>query len=285
VMHPRLRAVLREPLVHFLVVGALLFAIDRWRDGGAATRPAVTAPAQPERRAIVVDGELRRWIEDGLRRAHGGQAPGAAELDEAVSRWIDEEVLYREGLARGLDRDDPAVRKRIADKMAFILEQEIVIPPASDAELRAWFERERARFARPERIDFTHVFVAGGGAEAQQRARQLLARLESGEDPELLGDRFSGGQRYRGRKPEDLTASFGPEFTRGLDRQPIGAWQLRRSRHGLHLVRLDRVEAGSAADFAAARLDVAKEWRDQRHAEQLAARVRALRETWQVVER
>jgi hypothetical protein len=279
-----LRAALREPLLHFVVVGALLFAVDRWRSGGdETTRPA--APAQPERRAIVVDGELRRWIEDGLRRARGGQTPDAAELEAAVSRWIDEEVLYREGLARGLDRDDPAVRKRIADKMAFILEQEIVVPPASDGELRAWFERERDRFARPERVDFTHVFVAGSGAEAEARARQLLARLEAGADPELLGDRFSGGQRYRGRKPEDLAGSFGPEFARGLDRQPVGAWQLRRSRHGLHLVRLDRLEAGNAADFASARLDVAKEWRDQRRAAELAARVRALRDTWQVVER
>ncbi len=280
----RLRAVLREPLLHFLLIGALLFAVDRWRGGGVSTQAAGTRGAPSG--AIVVDGELRRWLEDGLRRARGGQPPGAGELDEAVSRWIDEEVLYREGMARGLDRDDPAVRKRIADKMAFVLEQEIVVPPPSDAELRAWFERERDRFARPERVDFTHVFVAGSGDEAEARARQLLARLQAGEDPELLGDRFSGGQRYRGRKPDDLAASFGAEFARGLDRQPIGgAWQLRRSRHGVHLVRVDRVEPGSAADFASARLDVAKEWSDQRRAAELAARVRALRARWQVVDR
>lgn len=281
----RLRALAREPLVHFLAVGALLFAIDRWR--GAATSPAAparaAAPAEP--RVIVVDAELRRWLADGITRARGGAAPSAAELDDAVARWIDEEVLYREGLARGLDRDDPAVRKRIADKMGFILEQEIAVPPPGEAELRSWFERERDRFARPERVDFTHVFVSGSGPAAEERARQLLARLEAGEDPELLGDRFSGGQRYRGRKPADLADSFGPEFARDLDRQPIGRWQLRRSRHGLHLVRLDGVEAGSAADFAAARLDVAKEWTDARRADQLADRVRALRRRWQVVER
>ncbi len=269
---------LREPLVHFVAIGLLLFAVDRWRQATPRERAAPVAAAA--RDPIVVDAELRRWLADGIARARGGTPPDAAELDQAVSRWIDEEVLYREGLERGLDKDDPAVRKRIADKMAFVLEKQIAVPPPSEAELRAWFDRERERFARPERVDFTHVFVADGD---EGRARQLLARLEAGDDPELLGDRFSGGQHYRGRKPADLAASFGPEFARDLDRQPLGRWQLRRSRHGLHLVRVDKVEAGSAADFAAARLDVAKEWTDARRAEQLAARVRALRARWQVV--
>jgi len=282
-MRSRLRAAVREPLVHFVVIGLLLFAADRWRHGAPPQRARPVAPAA--RSAIVVDAELRRWLADGIARARGGTAPAAAELDDAVAHWIDEEVLYREGLERGLDRDDPAVRKRIADKMAFILEKEITVPPPSEAELRAWFDRERERFARPERVDFTHVFVAGSDAGAEARARQLLARLEAGEDPELLGDRFSGGQRYRGRKPADLAESFGAGFARDLDRQPIGRWQLRRSRHGLHLVRVDKVEAGEGADFDAARLDVAKEWSDARRAEELAARVRALRARWQVVER
>ena len=237
----RLGAILREPLVHFLAIGLCLFALDRWRrDDPARAEPPAAAPA------------------------------GALS---------DEEVLYREGLARGLDRDDPAVRRRVADKVAFILERAIVIPPPSEAELRAWFEARRATWDRPARIDFTHVFVAGDGAEG--RAAALLAELEAGAAPDLLGDRFSGGQRYRGRKPADLAASFGPDFARDLDRQPIGRWQLRRSRHGLHLVRVDRVEPARAADFADARLDVEKDWIDARRAEELAARVRALRARWQ----
>ncbi|HEU5060473.1 MAG TPA: peptidylprolyl isomerase, partial [Kofleriaceae bacterium] len=185
----------------------------------------------------------------------------------------------------GLDRDDPAVRKRIAEKMAFILAQEVVVAPPSEAELRAWFERRRDSWARPARIDFTHVYVAAEGAAGERRAAALLAQLEAGAAPEMLGDTFSGGQRYRGRKLADLAQSFGADFARELDRQPIGGWRLRRSRHGLHLVRLDRVEPARAADFAGARLDVEKEWLDARRAEELAARVRALRDRYQVVDR
>jgi hypothetical protein len=282
------RAILREPLVHFLAVGILLVAADRWRRGkpappppAAAPAPASTGPAGP----IVVGADVRASLRDGLARAAGGAPPSAAELDEAVARWVDEEVLYREGLVRGLDRDDPAVRKRVAEKMAFILEQSIVVTPPAEADLRAWFESRRDTWSRPQRVDFTHVFVAGTGPDAERRAAALLAELERGADPEPLGDRFSGGQRYRGRKLDDLAESFGPEFARQLDRQPPGSWQLRRSRHGLHLVRVDRVEAARSADFASARLDVEKEWVDARRAEELAARVRSLRARWPVVQK
>lgn len=282
-----LRAILREPLVHFLLVGALLVTVDRVRHGGVSPAPgrapARAAPASdPPTRTIVVDQEVRAWLRDGLTRARGGAAPSEAELADAVARWIDEEVLYREGLARGLDRDDQQVRKRIAEKMSFILERQIVIPPPGEAELRAWFEARRDTWVDPPRIDFTHVFVAGAGGEAERRAAELLAELEGGAAPEPLGDRFSGGQRYRGRKLADLAESFGPAFAAGLDHQPVGSWQLRHSRHGLHLVRVDRFAPGRAADFAAARLDVEKEWLDARRADQLAARVRALRERWPV---
>lgn len=283
----RLRAILREPLVHFLLVGALLMTVDRVRRGGAPARPARTpsgaaATASRPPATILVDRELRAWLSDGLSRARGGVAPSEAELADALARWIDEEVLYREGLARGLDRDDPQVRKRVAEKMAFILERQIVIPPPGEQELRAWFEARRDSWVQPPRLDFTHVFVAGDGAEAERRAREILAELEGGAAPEPLGDRFSGGQRYRGRKLVDLAASFGAGFADGLDRQPAGSWQLRRSRHGLHLVRVDRLEPGRPADFAATRLDVEKEWMDARRAGELAARVRALRERWPV---
>jgi peptidyl-prolyl cis-trans isomerase C len=285
-------AILREPLVWFLAVGILLFAVDRWRRGDEAAGPAA-GPAAPAtaraasaaERSIEVGADVRATLRDGLARSAGGAPPSQAELEAAVARWVDEEVLYREGLARGLDRDDPAVRKRIAEKMAFILTQEVVVPPPTEAELEAWFDARRDTWARPPRLDFTHVFVAGIGADAERRASALLAQLQGGAGPEMLGDTFSGGQRYRGRKPADLADSFGPEFARGLDQQPIGAWQLRRSRHGLHLVRVDKVEPGRAADFASARLDVEQEWTDTRRAAELAERVRALRDTYQVVER
>lgn len=166
--------------------------------------------------------------------------------------------------------------------MAGVLEQAVVVPEPDEAALRALFAARGQEWGQPERIDFTHVFVDGSGPEAERRAAALLDPLRAGADPAALGDRFTGGQRYRGRKPADLAASFGPVFTDGLAAQPPGAWALRRSRHGLHLVRIDRYEPGRAAQLDAVRLDLRKAWRDARRAEGLAAAVRELRRRWTI---
>lgn len=302
---PSWKTIAREPLVHFLAIGALLFAVDAWRSPADSADdtppPAVPAPPQPPApapevpgartgavdvaaRTIVVDADARAQIAANAERRLG-RAPSAAELAAETERWIDEEVLYREAIARGLHRDDPMIHERIASRMSYVLEQSVVIPEPTEAELRAWFEQHRERWAVPQHVDFTHVFVAGHDAAAEQRATDIEAALAAGATPERLGDRFSGGRRYRGRKLSDLAAAFGDEFVDGLAAQPVGSWMRRRSRHGLHVVRVDRVDAGRDADFAQARLDVHKELVETRRAAELAAAVRRLRAGWAIEER
>lgn len=299
------KAVAREPLVHFLAIGVLLFAIDAWRSPTEAPddRPVPAEPAPPSpspastpepgartgnvdptTRTIVIDDEARAQIAKAAERRLG-RAPTAAELAAETERWIDEEVLYREAIARELHRDDPVIHERIASRMSYVLEQAVVVPEPTEAELRAWFEQHRERWAVPAHVDFTHVFVAGHDAAAEQRASDIATALAAGAAPERLGDRFSGGRRYRGRKLADLAAAFGDEFVDGLAAQPVGSWVRRRSRHGLHVVRVDRVDAGRDADFAQARLDVHKELVEARRAAELAAAVRQLRAGWTIEQR
>ena len=277
---------MREPLVHFVAAGAILFGIDAWRTPAPAppeqpsATPRVTAPQ--ETTTISVTGDVIAMLTDTAARRFG-RTPTPAEVAGEVERWIDEEVLYREALARGLERDDPVIRERIASRMRYVLEQAANVPEPSDAELRAWFDAHRERWAVPERIDFTHVFVAGRDDAAAVRIDQLAAALAAGAPPETLGDPFSGGRRYRGRRVADLAQIFGDEMVFGLASQPIATWQRRRSRYGMHLVRVDKVEPARDADFAAARLDVRKAWRDARAGSELAAAVQRLRARWQVV--
>src|SRR5262245_15521509 len=124
-----MRALAREPLVHFLALGGLLFALDHV----ARSRADATG------RVIVVDESVRAELADQWAHAHGAP-PSADELDALTERWIDDEVLYREGLERGLDLHDPRIRMRVAAAMQFVLEEQVAIPEPSDAELRAFFE-------------------------------------------------------------------------------------------------------------------------------------------------
>lgn len=270
-MRALLGTALREPLLHFLLIGALLFGLERALHCGSG---------EPER--IVVDEGVRAEIADAFAHDHG-RPPGEEELAEGIDAWIDREILAREGIARGLDRDDPGVRARIASNMAYVIAAQVVIAPPAEDELREFFEAHRERWARGELLDFTHVFVGGDDAAAEARARELLDRIRAGASPDGLGDTFAGGRRYRRRRIEDLARTFGDDFVRDLDRQPEGAWELRRSRFGWHVVRIDRRSAAQAADFESAREDAEREWIAARRAEEIERAMSELRARWEIV--
>lgn len=276
------RRLTREPLVHFLAAGALLFAADRIvARAPARGTNAPAASAAPSAAPIVVTEEVKRGLVDEFTRAYG-HAPSSQETSTLVEGWIDEEVLYREGVARGFDRDDPGVRRRVAQQMAFVLESSAVPAEPSEAELKAWYAAHPSRWAKAALIDFTQVYVEGSNVTASERASVLLAQLKAGADPSGLGDVFPGGRRYRRRAIEDLTASFGEDFTKGMAEQKDETWELRRSRFGHHLVRIDGRSAATAPDFAAVREEVKYDWQKNKRAELQHERVAELRRRWTI---
>lgn len=277
-----LRDLVREPLVHFILIGAALFALDQ------TVNPAERSPAKAERggdadrEPIVVDDQLREALIQTWTRTHPGP-PTLDELGELIDRWVDHEVLYREGVRRGFADNDPQIRDRVADQMKYALEQGATVPDPTDAELLTWFEAHKAALQRPGRIDFTQVFVEGDDEAATTRAKALLVLLEDGAQPAGLGDTFAGGRRFRGRKLADVGERFGAAFATGLDTEPLKTWTLRRSSFGLHLVRVDRAVAGSAPPFEAVRAEVVHGWLEQQRDQRLAEATLALRNRWSVV--
>ncbi len=183
-----LRKLAREPLVHFLLAGLALFAMAEWHR--RATDPY----------RIVVDEakltELRNAYE-----AEFGSPPAPAVMPKLIDDYVAVEVLFREGVARGLDRDDEIVRRRVIQKVRF-LEEDMALPgEPSEADLRAWYDANRARYAEPERISFSHIFFAadaGNEAEVRARAESVRARLSPATEraPEL-GDSFPDLFRFR----------------------------------------------------------------------------------------
>ncbi|MCA9597997.1 MAG: peptidyl-prolyl cis-trans isomerase [Myxococcales bacterium] len=264
-----MKALLREPLVHFLLLGVVLFGAEHLLHPG------------PKDETIVVSSELENELFDAYTRANG-HPPSEERKAALVSRWIDEEVLYREGKKRGLGQDDPRVRARIADKMGFVLSKKAVLPKPSEAELRQWFAEHRDKWAKAAQVDFIQVFISGNDETARKRADALLNQLREGADPGGLGDRFSGGRHYRRRSIESLRAAFGDEFVRGLREQQSGSWSLRESRFGLHLVRVERWTAATAPTLADVRQQVLDDYQRAQKDEALAREVSALRQRYRI---
>lgn len=257
---------LREPLLHFVVLGAIVFALAEWhaRDRGDA--------------AVIVLGpeELAGLRADFTRRT--GRPPTPEDEGALVDRFVNDEMLVREALALGLDRGDVIVRRRLLQKMEFLLDARADATPPTDEDLRALRDAHPDRYRAPARLDLEHVFVDATrhGDAAARLAAGIADQLAAGSDPAPLGDPFLRGRRLRAQSRQDLALVFGTAFADAVAPLVVGAWSPPiRSTYGLHLVRvLGRVEAHmpELADIEATlRLD----WQEERRA---AARREAIRE-------
>lgn len=233
---------------------------------------------------MEVDDELIADVER-MESANLEQALSAAQLDRAVQRWIDEEVLVREARRLGLDRDDPVVRARLAKKMAFVLDAQSVAPEPAPGELEALYESSKDEFRLTARITLRQVFVEGTDAASEARAEALLALARSGAEPAELneaGDRPPGGPVLRRRTPEGLSKRLGAEFASGLESVELDEWHLRKSTLGWHVVRVDGRIAGKQLSFDEARERVLLRWQAARLREASAGAVEELRAQYEV---
>ena len=268
---PMPRRLLREPLFHFAVLGAVLFALH-----------ARFAP-DPSRR-IDVDASVRRGLrQEHLRRT--GAPPTAAEEDALIERFVESEMLHREALALGLDRGDVIVRRRLVQKMEFVAEALEPIPEPSDEELRAHVAAHPERWSVSPRVGFEQVFVsrerhgAGAGAEAVA----LRERLVSGDDPSALGDGFARGRRFGPASEREIDAAFGPGFGAAVMPLPDGSWSAPLpSSYGFHLVRVTAREPGAPPHFDAVRSSARRDWEEEQRAARRRRAIDGLRRRYRV---
>jgi parvulin-like peptidyl-prolyl isomerase len=253
-----MKNVLKEPLLHFLLLGAVLFALNAWRD---TTRPVAVSSARIEVNAAVIE-RLRAAYERQF-----GQPPGVGEMREQVTAHIREEVLFREAVALGLDRDDTIVRRRLAQKMEFLANDIVRAAEPRDAELREFFEKNSSRYARTGRVSFRHVYFSKEkrGPDAESAAREGLVALKNGESDEALGDPFLHGFEFAEREPGDVVAAFGVDFAKQLETQATGKWSGPiASSYGIHLVRVVARTQPDVVTFDAVRETVLRDFNEER---------------------
>ncbi len=255
---PAVKRWLREPLLHFLLLGLALFAIysytHRGRNGFESSRQI----------ALTLD-ELRQM--DMYFESQWHRPPTPAEFQALVEDRVREEVLYREGLALGLDRDDEIVKRRMAQKMQFLAEDVATAHEPSTAELKAWFDKNSNKFALPSRYSFRHLYFSPDkrGKSAQNDAAKALTRITGQpEDSKLaasLADPFMFQDYYGDRAPEALAKEFGPQFAVALEKLKPGSWQGPiESGYGWHLVYVDTVIPGRIPAFEEMEPDVKTAW-------------------------
>lgn len=265
---------LRDPLVVFVLLGIGVFALDGWLAGSETARPVIEiTPDEVER--------LRaRWI------AQWGREPTGDELQTLVDEAVDEEILYREAQRLGLDRDDAIVRRRLAQKLTFLLEDAGATGPPSQAEVEEYFAQHAERYRRPGRTTFDHVFLSGDSrTDPAGDAKILLDDLRGVDDDgwQRLGDPFMVARSYADRSDQEIAGLFGRVFTEAVAELPVGGWNGPvESTYGAHLVRVNRRTAPRAPALAEVRDRVAADLREDRRRERSLAAYQELRDAYEV---
>jgi len=263
---------LREPLVHFVLLGAVVFAVHQ-----------SVAPPRPTNRIVVSDAILRGLRQEHLRQ--NGALPTSEEEAALIQRFVDNEILYREAIAQGLDRGDIIVRRRLVQKMEFVLEGEAPVPQPTDAELQAYLQAHAERYAVAERVALTHVFVGTDqhGPDAERIATDLHTQLAAGADAAALGDPFLRGRDFPLRTERELAGIFGTPFAAQVMALPIGEWSgPLRSSYGLHVVRVTERSAARQPALQEVRTAVLRDWEEERRVVANAQALARLRQRYEV---
>ena len=246
---------LREPLIHFLILGALLFWLDAALNGGG-----------DDPRTIVIDGRVDAEARQ-LFYASRGREPTDNELRTLRKAWLDNEVLYREGIALQVDRGDPTIRDRIIFKALSIIETNIATPEADDKILATWFESNRARYDEPMRYDFNEAVISGERSE--DAARAFAAAL--GHDESVSAQ--ASLRVFKARPRDNIVQSYGESFALALEKAPPGEWFAAPTESGWRTVQVEKITPARPADYAALRNVIFQDWVDASLAAQRSAAV------------
>lgn len=268
----RLRRVIREPLLHFALLGAAVFGV--WR----ATEDPPPPPAETSD-TIVVTRAVQDRIAGELEKKLG-RPPTDEQRQTAIDSYVNGELLYREGVALGLDQDDPMVRRRVIKKMEFVSTNLELPDEPDEATLRTFMTDYPERYAGPPRFDFEMVTMLRAPEETDDgRAQAALQSLRGGADATSVEGRYASGKRFASA---DLSKTYGIELAAAVAELPPGEWGLVPFEKGWTLVHLLGQQPGDAPPFEKVRNRVQLDWKQSQRGVAMRERLDELRTKYQI---
>lgn len=263
----QLKSFAKEPLAHFLVAGLFVFLVASWRSGAV----------DPADRTITIDEAKVNWLAGQFQQTWQRQ-PNAAEVDNLIREYVNEEVYYREAMRLGLDQDDLVIRRRLRSKMEFLAASQVEAMVPDEATLQKWLDDHPARYAGQVRISFDQVWLGSAADDAvAASAKDALSRLNRGQHPETVGKPISLPAKLEAANKADISRQFGDDFAAALAKAKPGQWVGPvTSGYGLHLVRIRSAEAEEKPKLVDVRQQVENDWRAETAIERQAKAYQAL---------
>jgi peptidyl-prolyl cis-trans isomerase C len=255
---------LREPLLHFLLIGAAIYGLY-----GAF---AETLPEDTDKTIVVSAGEIE-WMQTSWQK-RWNRPPTPDEFDGLIQQYIRETVLYREALTMGLNKHDQVIRRRLAQKLEFLAKDLVALTPPTDEELVAYFDVNKDRYQEPALYTFTQVFFNPDKRgdttldDAEAIKTTLVARGDAIEDAGALGDDFMLQSYYPEKDPLEIQKLFGSGFAASLMDLTPGQWHGPvLSGYGTHLVYVSSIREPSPPVFAQVLEQVVQDWTSEKSEE------------------
>jgi hypothetical protein len=250
-----MKRLVREPLAHFVLLGAALFAVSHIVNKRAGNVPGTV---------VVTHGQIEH-LAAGFARTWQ-RPPSTEELDGLISGYIREEVYVREAMAMGLDRDDAVIRRRLQQKLEFISDDVAALAEPSDEDLAAFIQAHPDTFRVERRFTFRHVYLDPQRHRSSlgRDAAELLTRLKDGvakADVSVRGDPFLLAHEFDAVPNSEIRMQFGDAFARALNELRLGEWQGPvESGYGAHLVLVSERTEGRIPALQEIRDAVRREW-------------------------
>lgn len=250
-----LRRWFREPLLHFLILGALLFLLFHFVKGRSGAK----------QNEIIVTAGTVQTLSEGFQRVWK-RPPSQKELDSLIQDYIKEEVYYREAMSMGLDRDDTIIRRRLRQKMEFLADGMGYIKEPTEKDLESYLQNHPEKFRVESRYTFSQVYLNPEQHQnsLQEDVNELLAKLNSAGnsvDSSQYGDRFMLGYYFSNQSESNVARTFGDQFAKQLSKVETGKWVGPiESGYGQHLVLISNRSEGKTPSLSEVRKQVQSEW-------------------------
>jgi hypothetical protein len=255
-----MKKLIREPFIHFLLLGAAIFLADYFLSARAENQPGKIVITRGDITSIVI-GFSRTWQ----------RPPTREELDGLIRDRVREEVYYREAVAMGLDQNDPVIRRRLYQKLQFVTDDVGASTKPNDTELSEYLKAHADAFRVDKRFTFDQVYLdpTKHGERLAQDIHSLLTQLRQHASSDLdltsLGDTFLLEHRFQGAPTTEIARQFGDKFAAKLADDPVGQWLGPiESGYGMHLVFVEERVDGRLPDLTEVRDAVQRDWTNAR---------------------
>ena len=257
---------IEEPLLIFTAIAVLIFLGDY-----------LISLTKNDPKAIVITPEIREDIKqiyiNSLKRE-----PTPVDMKILIDRWVDNEVLYREGLALGLDKGDSSIRERVIFKTLSVTQAEITLPKLNDNDLQKWFTAHEDQYDSPALINFEEAVVSG------KPSKDDLTNFINALNDKGHSSIDSSLEIFKDRPRFTIVDGYGEEFTNALEKLTLKEWVSLDSKMGTRVVRLIGVKPGDKANFEPLKTKVYTDWKNQTAAELSTKAIRELGKKYKIID-